>query len=264
MNEGVIHKLSKNNTSLVTKKTLNLLMLFAKEKELSAAEIATLLDINISSVYRIVNTMEEMNFLVQKGNKKYSLVTTNILQLYNMVSKDVRDFAKPVIEGLVERFRESVYMSEIYENKKVIIIEKQDSPNHLKWTEHIGSTYDIPIGTAGKTHLAYLIKDMDESERERFLSSLILPKFTDKSITNLNDLKKSINQILRDGYCITQGEHVEGIVGISVPVFNLNNDSCRNVMTMVMPVNNYDPNMKDEYITAMKAGALKISKNLFD
>lgn len=256
--------MSKNNTSLVTKKTLNLLMLFTEEKELSAAEMANLLEINISSVYRIVNTMEEMNFLVQKSNKKYSLVTTNILQLYNNVSKEVREFAKPVIQDLVERFRETIFLSEIYENRKVLIIWKHDSPNRLKWIEHIGATYDIPIGTAGKTHLAYYIKDMDEEKRESYLKSLKLPKFTDRSITNLEDLKSSIEKILRNGYCITQAEHVEGTVGISVPIFNFNNDSCKNVLTMVMPSNNYNPNMKKEYVTALKAGALRISENLFE
>ncbi|WP_404328494.1 IclR family transcriptional regulator [Mesobacillus maritimus] len=254
--------MKKSNKSLVTERTLNVLMLFATEKELSVSQIASLLDENISSVYRIVNTMEAQDFIEQKSNKKYTLKTPNILKLYNMVSKEIREYAKPVLISIVERFKESVYLSELYEQENIMIIEKQDSPNRLKWTENIGHVYHIPTGTGGKTHLAYIVRNMDEKQKTEYLSKLKLTKYTAKSITDVSELRKSIDQIVADGYCITEGEHVEEIVGIAVPVFNSINDECRHVLSMVMTASRFDPSKKDAYIHALQEGAKRIGQNL--
>lgn len=238
-------------------------MLFSKSKELSAAEMANSLEINISSIYRILNTMEEMNFLKRKSNKKYELVTGTVLQLYNMVSKDLRDYAKPVIQEIAYRFKESVYMSELYhDNQKILIIEKEDSPKPLKWIEDVGSTYNMPIGTAGKTHLTYLLEQLNNEEQTAYLSQLNLQKFTEDSVTSLEDLLIATEQIKKDGYCITVGEHVEDIVGISVPIFNSSTGYSINTLTMVMTESSYDSGKKMKYVTALRDGASNIGRNL--
>lgn len=40
-------------------------MVFSEHEKLTASEMSTMLDINISSVYRIVNTMRELGFAEQ-------------------------------------------------------------------------------------------------------------------------------------------------------------------------------------------------------
>ncbi|WP_096200100.1 IclR family transcriptional regulator [Bacillus sp. FJAT-45350] len=252
--------MNKNN-SAVSEKTLKLLMLFSVYKELSVSEMANLIEINISSAYRIVNTLRELGFIEQRDNKCYVLCSGNILRLYRMINKEIRDIARPVINELVTKYNESVYLSEVYEDEKVIIIEKKDSTSHLKWSENIGTVYHMPTGTAGKTHLAYFLESMEVNKQEAYLKKLKLKRYTENSITNIKELKKSIKEILEQGYCITESEHVNGVVGVSVPVFDFNNE-CKAVLTMVMASSRYDKNNKENYINGLLDAARKIGSNL--
>src|SRR5699024_1960438 len=109
------------NTSLVSQNTLNLLMLFSDYQELSVSEMAEHLEINISTTYRIVNTMRALGFIEQKSDKKYVLKPPNILKLYSMVNNEIRDIASPIINSIVAEFEESVYLSELYKEDKLMI-----------------------------------------------------------------------------------------------------------------------------------------------
>lgn len=249
------------NSSSVSKRTLLILKLFAEHEELSVSEIASLTDISLSSVYRFVNSLRELDFLEQKSNKNYTLKAPIILRLYGMLNTDLRTFAKPIIKDIVESFKESVYLSELFEEGKVMIIEKEDSPKHLKWVENIGFTYNIPVGTAGRTHLAYKLRDMNDQQQEEYLSKLELIPYTQNSIVDRTELKESLKEIIKDGYCITSGEHVEGIMGISVPVFDYSNQ-CKHVLTMVMPANTFDFTQQEMCIKALKEGASLIGERI--
>lgn len=251
------------NLSSVSIKTLMILKLFSEHEELSVSEIASLTDISLSSVYRFVNSMREAEFLEQKSNKNYTLSAPIILKLYSKLNNDIRPIAKPIINNIVERFEESVYLSELVGDEKVMIIEKEDSPRPLKWVEGIGHTYNIPVGTAGRAHLAYVLRDMNIREREDYLSRLELIPHTENSITDVKELEKASEEVLKNGYCITESEHLEGIAGVSVPVFNHSNE-CRHVLTMVMTTNSFDSRKKEEYIKALKEGARLIGERLLD
>lgn len=250
------------NTSLGTEKTLRLLLLFTKHESLTAQEIAGELDINISSVYRIVNTMENYHFLEQNSNKSYQLKGLHILRLYNKVNTNLRAHTKPVMKQVVQKVQESVYIAELYEDDKIIIIDKEESNRHLQWRDNIGSTYPLTTGVAGKTILAHRIKGMNQASVDNFLSKLDLVPYTDSSITSISELKDSLYDILDKGYGITIEEHVSGAAGISVPIFNFDQSECKAALTVMMAVSNYNAADKMKYVNSLQEGARKIGENI--
>lgn len=250
------------NTSLGAEKTLKLLLLFTEYDALTAQEIAEKLDMNISAVYRIANTMRNLDFIDQLDNKAYQLKAPHILRLYSKVNTELKDYAKPIMEALVEEFHESIYIGEIYDEDKMMIIHKEEGTRHLQWRDNIGSVYPLAAGVAGRMILAHTIKNMSVAEAEALLSKLELIKYTENSITNLADLEADLKKFYENGYGITIEEHIVGSVGIAVPIFNFDKSKCRASLTMMMAKSNYDPSKNKLYIEALKKAAAKIGENI--
>lgn len=249
--------------SLIAERTLKALMLFSKDKYLSVADIALHLDISLTSAYRIMESMDEIGFIEKNHTKRYTLRPQNILQLYNMLEQGLMLASAPVLEKLVSYLQESVYLSVIVDEKNYSFISQRESPLDLKWTGKLGEVNPIPVGTAGKTHLAYLIKDLNKTEKDLFISSLQLNKYTQNTITSHNKLKKSIEEILETGYCLTKGEHIEGVVGIAVPVFNFDKTKSIAVLGVHMVASRYNEEKLEKYVDALKGGSEQISNKVF-
>lgn len=249
--------------SLVAERTLKTLMLFSKKKYLSVAEIANSLEMSLPAAYRLVETLCNTGFIKREQSKEYSLDAPNILQLYNMIQQDLREVARPIIRKLAMEFRESVYLSVVHsDNSYYSFIEGEDSPSQVKWSEHIGSAYSLSTGTAGKTHLAYIIKDLSESEKDAFIFNLELKPYTENSVVTVNKLKKSLEEILKEGYCYTNSEHLQGVVGISVPVFNFRKTSVTAVLSVFMPDSHFNEIDLKNYVASLTAGANEIGNSL--
>ncbi|MCM3759893.1 IclR family transcriptional regulator [Alkalihalobacillus oceani] len=253
-----------NKGSLVAERTLKALMLFSKNKYILVADVAKALDISLTAAYRIMDTLYSMGFVKRNDNKTYSLNPSKIIQLYQMVEQDIRSASRPVLKKLVEEIKESVYITVLYDDKSYIYIEKEDNPSpFFRWSTNLGEILPLPAGTAGKTHLAYLIKDLDESEKGRIISGLELKPFTKNSITNPDELKKSLNKILKDGYCFTNSEYSHGVVGFAVPIFNFDQSELVAVLGMHMLEAKYSEEKLQEYVTPLKKAAKEISENIY-
>ncbi len=50
-----------------------------------------------------------------------------------------------------------------------------------------------------------------------------IEKFTERTITDPKALKINLKQFRDKGYCVAEGEMVEGSIGIAAPIFNRNN-----------------------------------------
>ncbi|WP_066292377.1 IclR family transcriptional regulator [Bacillus sp. FJAT-29937] len=246
--------------SLVAERTLKALMLFSKTKYISVTDIANSLEISLTAAYRLVDSLHGTGFIKTAHSKEYTLDSPNILQLYNMVEYDLRKVARPIIKEIASEFHESVYLSVVHNDKYFSFIEKEDSPSQLKWTENIGNVHPLPSGTAGKTHLAYIIKDLNDSEKDEFISQLELKPYTEKSLVVIKDLKYSLKKILNDGYCYTNSEHLNGVIGISVPVYNFKKTTVVAVLSIFMAESRYDENELMNYVISLKNGAEKMSK----
>ncbi|MBG9452867.1 hypothetical protein ABE61_01880 [Lysinibacillus sphaericus] len=255
-----------NNTSkssLVAERALSALMLFASERSLTVSDVANGLNISLTSAYRLVEALNNTGFIKREESKKYILNPPNILKLYNMVEQDLRKIAKPYMQKLAKEFQESVYLSVMYSDQMTYsFVEKEESSITLKWAEKLGYVYKLPTGTAGKTHLAYFIKQLNLQERAKVLAELELDAHTKNSITTIEALEKSLEGICEKGYCFTNSEHVQGAIGIAVPIFNASNDATVAVLSVFMAETNFKENQLDYYLQKLKSNAQNIGNSI--
>lgn len=94
------------------------------------------------------------------------------------------------------------------------ILDQAASPAALAVRYDSNELLPIHGLACGRLMLAHL----PESQRESMLAACTLSKLTERTITDRRRLAASLKEIRDAGLCIEEGEHVDGIVSMAVPV----------------------------------------------
>ncbi|MTI68253.1 MAG: IclR family transcriptional regulator [Firmicutes bacterium] len=202
-------------------KVSKVLKRLAKEPyEMTALELSNELNINRSTIHRILNTLiSEMMVLKNPSNKKYKIGPT----LYHMGSaylyrQDNSEQIKHILDCIAKETKQSVGYS-ILAGEKILNIYEIESYQPIKIGYRQGSYYPIHCGVYGKCIMAYL--KPKERLKEIVYSNKLIKK-TNKTITDPKELLTEYERIRKSGYAISDEESLEGAIGIGAPVKDSN------------------------------------------
>jgi len=184
--------------------------------QLSLTEISEKLNLNISTVYGIINTLCAYSYIVKNPNNgKYKLGLEFLLKA-NLVSQslDLKEIGHPYLVELTKKYNETSHLY-VYQQEQLYCVDKVESPNnYFIISSRAGNKLPMHASASGKVFLAY----MSEQELEHYLQKGSLPKLTAKTITDRETLLKSLEQIREQGYSIENEEIEEGAYSIAAPV----------------------------------------------
>jgi len=196
---------------------LDVLLPQGTEKELSVTEISRELDMPVQSVHRILSSLTEHGFVAQNAKtKKYKLGLS--IMKYGFLMWDsimLRTIARPIMEELSEKTKETVYLA-ARENEEGVYIDCVDSPQILKISEPIGLKLPLFIGASNRAIMAYLPQKIQESilRDVEWDSVQSLKPMTRESI------ERDLQRIRERGYAVTCDEATAGTTGIGAPIFS--------------------------------------------
>jgi DNA-binding IclR family transcriptional regulator len=201
-------------------KILDILVPQGNEKEMSVTEISRELDMPVQSAHRILNSLSKHGFVSQnKKSKKYKLGLS--LMKYGFLMWDslmLRSFARPFMEELLKKTRETVYLA-TRENLEGVYIDSIDSPQILKISEPIGLRLPLFIGASNRVILAYLPQKVQQA----VLSDVDWENVPSLIPLSREYIEKDLEIIRSRGYAMTSGEVTEGTTGIGAPIFSFDN-----------------------------------------
>lgn len=226
-------------------RALIIVKLVSAEKDgCSVTELADKLEINKSSVFRILSTLVAHGYIEQdKETKKYRLGYQYLkLSAKLLDSIDIRKEALPYLRQLEKSTNEVIHLV-IYSQKEAVYIEKLEGNETLRMHSQIGRRAPMHCTSAGKTILAYLTKSevLEVKERNGF------PKYTENTITNLEDLFENLNEIRNKGYGIEREENELEITCIAAPIFFHQGD-----IAGAISISSTSKRMNDERIDKLK------------
>lgn len=201
-------------------KTLEILDLFSyTNNELEVTQIAKMLNHPRSSVYRYVRLLREKGLLIEKREGYYSL-GYKFLKYYRIVKNNtnLNLIAEKSMRDLTKEFDEAVMLL-VYSNLQAVCLVTSNSDSPIKLVSEPGEIVPLYAGGSSKALLAFL----DESIVEVLYQKVEIVKYTNKTITNLCEMKKELEEIRKKGYASSNGELYEGVMGYGVPVFNSDN-----------------------------------------
>jgi IclR family transcriptional regulator, KDG regulon repressor len=189
----------------------------SKKSGLGVTEIAKQIDINKSSVYRILSTLVQYGYVEQdvetgryKLGYKFLDISSKLLE-----SIDIRTEARPYLLDLESETNEVIHLA-VWDQGEVVYIEKLEGNETLRMHSKVGKRAPMHCTSVGKAILAYLPINVVQDIIER----KGLPMHTTTTITEKETFLKELIKIRHNGYALDLEENEYGITCVAVPIFD--------------------------------------------
>jgi len=202
----------------VLKKGIEILRLITGTNELlGVSEISRRLSIVKSTALGILKALEEEGLLAQDPVTKKYVPGSSLFDLSKSVlrSMDLPFAAKPFLDRLAEQVGETAILASLESDMSFRVMEVGEPKRELKIT--------LPVGTRLPLYTAALMKvflsRMANDEVARLVREKPLPRYTERSLARLEDLRKELERVRLEGYAADLEEYRKGVRALAVPVF---------------------------------------------
>ena len=196
------------------KKGLQILDLLQEEQFLTLTEITKALDLNKTTAFRLLSTLENMNYILKKG-KYFTCNDEKFRMDESEQSIDWTALQTPYQLGVSAA--EGVYIAVLEETDvvmKQMIKPPFTEPHHPK----IGERSPSHLSALGKVILANLMP----TEQQETFSMLPFHQATDNTFVDLEVFSHHLDVIQQQGFAIDDEERFVGVRCIAAPVFHEN------------------------------------------
>jgi DNA-binding IclR family transcriptional regulator len=202
--------------SSTIQRALDILNLFKESPGLTLAEIQKKLSANKTTVYRVLSTLEDNEYLKRDGGGKYNL-GINVFILGHRISKESHliNASTPLMNDLSRTLGLTLHLG-ILEGANVVLIQKIDPDRPLKMVCQVGGYLPVHCTSLGKTLLAYSSK----KEVQNLIDTNGLQRYTPQTICTTKSLTAELETIRERGYALDDGEHEKHIRCVAVPILN--------------------------------------------
>lgn len=212
-------KPKKKETIKSIDKALNLLEFLSKNgDEIGIAKISEKLNMGLSTVHRILNTLKSRGYVIQNQKTTKYRLGIKLFELGCEVqsTKSLIKTIRPYLRELSKMTNETANLA-ILEDKEVIYLDTIESSEILRTGIHQGTRLPAHCTALGKILLAFLPQvDFDSL----YKNSESLVSITTNSISSFDELIDELKKIKEQGYAIDREEFKIGINCISCPIFD--------------------------------------------
>jgi IclR family transcriptional regulator, KDG regulon repressor len=179
---------------------------------LTLSDISRELGISKSTVHGIAHALETAGVLVRDDETKCFSLGLALLNLAQKVYSriDLKDIARPVMEELMGKTQQSVFLG-IRSNNHVSIVDIVEPSRNLKITAPIGARIPLMAGAVGKIFLSAL----SDAEAARLIGTIKLRKDTEKSIIDPVRYMEDIREARKTGYALDDEEYLKGVRAVA-------------------------------------------------
>jgi IclR family transcriptional regulator, KDG regulon repressor len=199
------------------RRTLSVLDLLASqpERDWGATELAQDTGIHKSTMFRILATLEDAEYVTRHPDMRTYRVGSAALVLGAAASVALKDVAGPVLRKLSVETGETALLH-VLSGHTSLCIDKVESHHPVRVTYDIGRRGPLYAGTAGKTLLAFI----PPTEFDMLVPYFGFVQFTEKTITDLDSLKDELWRTKQRGYSLSYGELDVGASSVGAPIWN--------------------------------------------
>jgi DNA-binding IclR family transcriptional regulator len=184
---------------------------------LNISELSRKLQIPKSTTHVIVLTLERLGYLAfDQWTRNYSLgLKVSGLGRGLMKSLSLPDTALRPMQWLVEMTRCTAQLA-VMADDQAMYIQKVEGPGLIQFDSYIGKRTNLHCTGVGKILLAYAA----EPKREHILNKKSFARYTHKTITSPNLLRKHLINVRQRGYALDDEEEELEVRCVAAPVFN--------------------------------------------
>ncbi|MFJ8063966.1 IclR family transcriptional regulator [Psychrobacillus sp. NPDC096426] len=197
-----------------------LITLLSRKKYQSSTltEIANALDLNPTTCFRILYELQQLSVVkYEQRTKRYTLGP--YLVVLGERAKEHINYLSLINSYLEKMTAEtgitSFLVSRVGRNRSTIVSKVEGDNFGVRVS--VGRHFDLLDGAYGKCIIAYA----NEADMDYCLKSH--ERVNDYNLKEVEDLKKELFEVKKNGYAISFNETINGIFGVAAPIINFNN-----------------------------------------
>ena len=205
-------------TKVIDRSSDILFALAEVETGLPVSQLATRINLPLSTVYRLLRPLEQRGLVRRFGEGNYSLGPILISlsrAALKQIAAELPSIALPFMQQLAQETGETTMLA-VPSDLGAICVEVVQSPKPIRYAFEKGRILPYHAGATAITLLAFLdaitIKQVIEDHKNSY--------YADGGIITPETLKSNINNCRAKGYSHTNGEVDPGATGIGVPIFD--------------------------------------------
>lgn len=181
---------------------------------MTLSEVAARTGMNRAKARRFLLTLHALGYV--RKQQRYFELAPRVLQLgYAFLSaNNYRDVIQQHLEDITAETGESSSLG-VLDGSDVIYVARSAAKHRLMAiTLSVGTRLPAAHTSMGRMLLAQL----SDTDLDHFLSSVALESYTDKTVTDVSELRSQIIKARQQGYAISDQELDSGLRSIAVPV----------------------------------------------
>lgn len=195
-----------------------ILALFDREHpEWGVREAAAKLKIAKSSAHDLMSSLAKLGFLNKTEDNRYHLGWRLVtLSETLLATTELRKEAHPVMEDLAAQYQETIHLA-VLDDTQAVYVDKLEGRQAVRVElTSLGARLYAHCSALGKVLLAY----SSEPEAKRIIQTAGLPRFTENTITDEEELLQNLIKIRKQGYACDMEEILPDLCCVAAPIYN--------------------------------------------
>lgn len=206
----------------------------------SLGELAKATGIPRSTVQRLVNALEKERLVSTGGPHPGVRLGNEIARMGAFVERDARDVLRSFAGDLLARFRETVDVT-FLDDDRAVVIESLASTQVLRADSFVGARLPLHCTAHGKAHLSML-----EPSRRRELLFCSLDRLKGQMEGDPDKVLAEIEASAKKGYFVDISQTSDGVSAVAIALEDMPDYS----IGLVVPSQRFDANI-DAYVTKL-------------
>lgn len=236
---------------------LQLLAQFRNDtRELTGAELSRRLDLPRASVFRLLQTLEQMGFVERIGESGSYRLGIAVLRLgfEYLASMDLSERGKPVLDALSRSTGLSAHLV-VRDGTEVVFVAKSVGNSSLQSSVQIGARLPAHATALGRV----LLGGLALPALRNIYAGTPLATYTAQTPTTLAALKRLVDHDAEQGFAVSQGGYEAGISTIAAPVFD-EHLAIAAAVSVTVPANQIPPDTLGPLVAQVREAAATLSR----
>ena len=240
----------------VVRSTFRILEELSRADLLGLNEITRSTGISKSTVFRILNTLQEMGYVLRDDGGYRISPTLSRLAGEEASCEALRRLALPAMLDLRDQYGETVNLG-IRAFDKVTYLEVVPSEFALRLEERRGASVPVHASALGKAILAFSPRDAVRS----LINGRPLEIITRNTISNPDDFLTELKRVRNAGFAFDRGEGSLLAVCIGAPILDAQGNAIA-AMSISGPASRFSPRKDSPVVTSLLKATAEISSKL--
>lgn len=237
---------------------LAVLRSFTRERpEMTLSEVAVQTELNPAVVRRCLNTLHHLGYVGKKG--KLFLLRPEVLSIGSayLESMNLEEAVQPTLQKVRDNTGNSTALA-VLSGSEALFLVYVSTKTLARIAAGVGTRFPLYNTAAGRVLLAF----QEKEKIEDYFKNTEIVQHTETTETSLAKLKTLLNKVKKQGYSSIKAELDYGIVSVSVPIFNEDNNIVASIVCSTSTGRKTEEEMVKAVVPELQKAAQEIELEL--